>query len=135
MVWERGERKHKKTKPTPTPLPQHAEYRVSIYGRKRVEWDTLAAWVCQNRLYSDNVAWLIQVRVGFSCLSVPPQQTRSPHPRATYPSPPQIPRLYDVYRAQGLVPDFQALLDNVFQPLFEVTLNPASHPQLHLFLR
>jgi AMP deaminase len=40
-----------------------------------------------------------------------------------------------VYRAQGLVPDFQALLDNVFQPLFEVTLNPASHPQLHLFLR
>lgn len=44
--------------------PQHAEYRVSIYGRKRVEWDTLAAWVCQNRLYSDNVAWLIQVGVG-----------------------------------------------------------------------
>ena len=40
---------------------QHAEYRISIYGRKRVEWDILAAWICQNQLYSDNVVWLIQV--------------------------------------------------------------------------
>jgi len=41
---------------------QHAEYRISIYGRKRVEWDILAAWICQNQLYSDNVVWLIQAR-------------------------------------------------------------------------
>ena len=41
---------------------QHAEYRISIYGRKRVEWDILAAWICQNQLYSDNVIWLIQAR-------------------------------------------------------------------------
>lgn len=40
---------------------QHAEYRISIYGRKYVEWDILAAWYCQNKLYSDNVLWLIQV--------------------------------------------------------------------------
>ena len=40
---------------------QHAEYRISIYGRKRVEWDTLAAWICQHDLASDNVLWLIQV--------------------------------------------------------------------------
>lgn len=40
---------------------QHAEYRISIYGRKRVEWDILAAWIVQNQLYSDNVVWLIQV--------------------------------------------------------------------------
>ena len=40
---------------------QHAEYRISIYGRKQVEWDILAAWYCQNELYSDNVLWLIQV--------------------------------------------------------------------------
>ena len=40
---------------------QHAEYRISIYGRKQVEWDMLAAWYCQNKLYSDNVLWLIQV--------------------------------------------------------------------------
>ena len=42
---------------------QHAEYRISIYGRKRVEWDILAAWVVQNKLASDNVIWLIQARL------------------------------------------------------------------------
>ena len=41
---------------------QHAEYRISIYGRKRVEWDILAAWICQFQLGSDNVLWLIQAR-------------------------------------------------------------------------
>lgn len=40
---------------------QHAEYRISIYGRKAVEWDILAAWICQHNLDSDNVLWLIQV--------------------------------------------------------------------------
>eukprot|EP00884_Botryococcus_braunii_P015280 jgi/Botrbrau1/2435/Bobra.0395s0056.1 len=70
---------------------QHAEYRISIYGRKRVEWDILAAWICQNRLYSDNVVWLIQV-----------------------------PRLYDIYKAQGIIENFEQLLDNIFTPLFEV---------------
>lgn len=40
---------------------QHTEYRISIYGRKTVEWDILAAWVCQNKLYSDKNVWLIQV--------------------------------------------------------------------------
>ena len=44
---------------------QHAEYRISIYGRKRVEWDILAAWICQNQLYSDNVVWLIQARAPY----------------------------------------------------------------------
>ena len=77
-----------------------------MYGRKPVEWDTLAAWVVQNRLHSDNNTWLIQ-----------------------------IPRLYNVYKEQGLVDNFQQLLDNVFLPLFEVTADPNSHPQLHLFLR
>ena len=43
----------------PPVLP--AEYRISVYGRKPVEWDTLAAWVIQNRLYSDNNMWMIQV--------------------------------------------------------------------------
>jgi hypothetical protein len=41
---------------------QHTEYRISIYGRKTVEWDILAAWVCQNKLYSDKNVWLIQAR-------------------------------------------------------------------------
>ncbi|DBA77340.1 TPA: hypothetical protein ACH3X2_000858 [Trebouxia sp. C0005] len=85
---------------------QHAEYRISIYGRKYVEWDILAAWYCQNKLYSDNVLWLIQ-----------------------------LPRLYNVYKEQGIIENFEQLLDNIFQPLFEVTKDPNSHPQLHLFLK
>ncbi len=27
-----------------------------------MEWDILAAWICQHSLYSDNIVWLIQVR-------------------------------------------------------------------------
>lgn len=34
----------------------------------------------------------------------------------------------------GIVNSFQNILDNVFIPLFEATVDPNSHPQLHLFL-
>lgn len=40
---------------------QHAEYRVSIYGKSRDEWDKLAKWVINNNLFSPHVRWLIQV--------------------------------------------------------------------------
>jgi len=40
---------------------QNAEYRLSIYGRSYDEWDKLAKWAIQHRVYSDNVRWLIQV--------------------------------------------------------------------------
>ena len=46
----------------PPPTDPCAEYRISVYGRKPVEWDTLAAWVVQNRLRSDNNVWMIQAR-------------------------------------------------------------------------
>ncbi|KAJ6845737.1 AMP deaminase-like [Iris pallida] len=85
---------------------QMAEYRISIYGRKQSEWDQLASWIVNNELYSDNVVWLIQ-----------------------------IPRLYNIYKEMGIVTSFQNLLDNIFLPLFEVTVNPDSHPQLHVFLK
>jgi adenosine deaminase len=42
-------------------LHQMAEYRISIYGRKKSEWDQMASWIVNNELYSDNVVWLIQV--------------------------------------------------------------------------
>ncbi|CAK7332807.1 unnamed protein product [Dovyalis caffra] len=45
-----------------------------------------------------------------------------------------LPRLYNVYKQMGTVNSFQNILDNVFIPLFEVTINPSSHPQLHVFL-
>lgn len=95
---------------------QHAEMRISIYGRKQVgvinmsrwchyrrnhpltpllqsrmqtqvEWDILAAWVVANNLASNNVVWLIQ-----------------------------IPRLYNVYRDQGIIENFaQVGVDGISQ--------------------
>eukprot|EP00249_Psilotum_nudum_P014552 c24883_g1_i1 orf=498-3221(+) len=85
---------------------QMAEYRISIYGRKQSEWDQLASWFVNYELYSENVVWLIQ-----------------------------LPRLYNVYKEMGIVNSFQNMLDNVFIPLFEVTVDPGSHPQLHVFLK
>ncbi|XP_028121244.1 LOW QUALITY PROTEIN: AMP deaminase [Camellia sinensis] len=85
---------------------QMAEYRISIYGRKMSEWDQMASWIVNNDLYSENVVWLIQ-----------------------------LPRLYNVYKEMGIVTSFQNILDNIFLPLFEVTVDPDSHPQLHVFLK
>ncbi|KHN48917.1 AMP deaminase [Glycine soja] len=47
----------------------------------------------------------------------------------------QLPRLYNMYKEMGIVTSFQNMLDNIFIPLFEVTVNPDSHPQLHVFLK
>ena len=40
---------------------QNAEFRLSIYGKSRDEWDKLAKWAVNNKVYSDNVRWLIQI--------------------------------------------------------------------------
>src|SRR6202012_4628672 len=85
---------------------QFVEWRISIYGRELDEWDKLAAWVLDNKLFSPNVRWLIQ-----------------------------IPRLYDVYKSSNLMDNFEEIVKNVFQPLFEVTKDPSSHPKLHVFLQ
>lgn len=85
---------------------QMVEWRISIYGRSVHEWDKLAAWVVDNKLYSPNVRWLVQV-----------------------------PRLYDVYKSSGMMESFEEVLTNVFQPLFEVTKDPRSHPKLHILLQ
>lgn len=57
----------------------------------------------------------------------------SPHP--TMSSFLQLPRLYNIYKEMGIVTSFQNILDNIFLPLFEVTVDPESHPQLHVFLK
>jgi AMP deaminase len=85
---------------------QMVEWRISVYGRTIDEWDKLAAWVVDNKLFSHNVRWLIQV-----------------------------PRLFDVYKSSGLMDNFEQVIVNLFQPLFEVTKNPSSHPKLHIFLQ
>ncbi|CAK9440635.1 uncharacterized protein LODBEIA_P46550 [Lodderomyces beijingensis] len=85
---------------------QMVELRISIYGRSIHEWDKLAAWVVDNKLFSHNVRWLIQV-----------------------------PRLYDVYKKNKNVRSFLDIIKNLFEPLFEVSRNPKSHPKLHVFLQ
>ncbi|EER34324.1 AMP deaminase [Candida tropicalis MYA-3404] len=85
---------------------QMNELRISIYGRSIHEWDKLAAWVVDNKLFSHNVRWLIQV-----------------------------PRLYDIYKKNGNVRSFLDIMKNIFEPLFEVSLNPKSHPKLYVFLQ
>lgn len=40
---------------------QHVEWRVSIYGRDPREWESLASWMIDNKLFSTRVRWLIQV--------------------------------------------------------------------------
>ncbi|PSS06584.1 hypothetical protein PHLCEN_2v3642 [Hermanssonia centrifuga] len=85
---------------------QNCEWRISIYGRSPDEWDKLARWIVKNKLFSHNVRWLVQ-----------------------------IPRLYDIYKQSGSVKTFEDILHNIFRPLFEVTQNPATHPELHVFLQ
>ncbi|CAF3381575.1 unnamed protein product [Rotaria socialis] len=84
---------------------QHAEPRLSIYGKSIDEWDKLAKWCVRNTMYSANIVWMVQ-----------------------------IPRLYDVYYANGITKNFQEFLANLFQPLFEATIDPASHPDLFRFM-
>ncbi|CAE6421584.1 unnamed protein product [Rhizoctonia solani] len=85
---------------------QNCEWRISIYGRSSAEWDKLAKWIVHHKLYSHNVRWLVQ-----------------------------IPRLYDVYKANGTIDNFADLLHNIFGPLFEVTKDPSTHPELHVLLQ
>eukprot|EP01117_Protostelium_nocturnum_P009497 TRINITY_DN3387_c0_g1_i1.p1 TRINITY_DN3387_c0_g1~~TRINITY_DN3387_c0_g1_i1.p1 ORF type:complete len:753 (+),score=234.64 TRINITY_DN3387_c0_g1_i1:66-2261(+) len=85
---------------------QYAEYRLSIYGRKEGEFDNLASWVVDNRLFSKNVRWLIQ-----------------------------IPRLYSEFKKINMVDNIAEVFSNVFKPLFEATKDPKSHPKLALFLQ
>lgn len=85
---------------------QMNELRISVYGRLINEWDKLASWIVDNKLFSHNVRWLVQV-----------------------------PRLYDLYKKNGNVHNFHDILRNLFQPLYEVSINPQSHPKLHVLLQ
>ncbi|KAK5941367.1 AMP deaminase [Knufia obscura] len=85
---------------------QMVEWRLSIYGRNLAEWDKLASWVVDNKLLSPNVRWLIQ-----------------------------IPRLYSLYKSMDTVENYEEVIRNIWQPLFEVTKDPSSHPKLHVFLQ
>ncbi|KAG4306443.1 hypothetical protein PORY_000431 [Pneumocystis oryctolagi] len=85
---------------------QMAECRLTNSGVSPNEWDSLAAWVIDNELFSPNVRWLIQV-----------------------------PRIYDIFKRNRYINNMEELLKNFFQPLFDVTYNPSRNPKLHIFLQ
>nr|XP_046251161.1 AMP deaminase 3b isoform X1 [Scatophagus argus]XP_046251162.1 AMP deaminase 3b isoform X1 [Scatophagus argus]XP_046251163.1 AMP deaminase 3b isoform X1 [Scatophagus argus]XP_046251164.1 AMP deaminase 3b isoform X1 [Scatophagus argus] len=85
---------------------QHAEPRLSIYGRSASEWENLATWFIQHKVHSTNLRWMIQ-----------------------------IPRIYDIFRSKKLIPHYAKMLENVFLPLFEATVNPQKHKATHVFLK
>ena len=85
---------------------QNLEPRISVYGRNAREWDQLASWAVTNKVYSDNVRWLIQVPnkcliycggKKYILLFV------------------KVPRLYDIYRSSNTgVNTFQDILGKLF---------------------
>ena len=85
---------------------QLVEWRISIYGRDPGEFSKLAKWFYHNRVIHKNVRWLIQV-----------------------------PRLFQIYRSQGKVESFAEMMENIFKPLFDVSIDPQSDLPLHYFLQ
>ena len=81
------------------------ENRLPIYGRSRSEWDVLASWVDRYGMVSTQSRWMARISRGYRHL----------------------------YR-DGQVNNFGDYLDNIFIPLWEVSLNPAKFPRLHHFL-
>uniref|UniRef100_A0A8C1GZ66 AMP deaminase n=1 Tax=Cyprinus carpio TaxID=7962 RepID=A0A8C1GZ66_CYPCA len=85
---------------------QHAEPRLSIYGRAPEEWESLSKWFINQKLHSPNMRWIIQV-----------------------------PRIYDIFRSKKIVPNFAKMLENIFLPLFQATVNPQKHKETYVFLK
>ncbi|XP_030640020.1 AMP deaminase 1 isoform X2 [Chanos chanos] len=85
---------------------QYAEPRLSIYGSNPNEWTKLASWFNQHRVFSPNLKWMIQV-----------------------------PRIYDIFRGRNFVPHFGKMLENIFLPVFQATIDPQSNPELSVFLK
>ncbi|KNH09620.1 AMP deaminase [Perkinsela sp. CCAP 1560/4] len=82
------------------------EFRVSIYGRQHDEWKMLALWFTGNEMASITNKFLIQV-----------------------------PRIYHVYRKRGEVKSFGEFLENIFKPLWMVSIDSIVDPELHNFLQ
>eukprot|EP01062_Namystynia_karyoxenos_P040373 TRINITY_DN2944_c0_g2_i1.p1 TRINITY_DN2944_c0_g2~~TRINITY_DN2944_c0_g2_i1.p1 ORF type:complete len:1954 (+),score=558.59 TRINITY_DN2944_c0_g2_i1:111-5864(+) len=82
-----------------------SEMRLSIYGRRRSEWNALARWSSTFGMIHRQNKWMIQ-----------------------------IPRIYNVWHKIGAVRSFGEMLLNIFEPLWEVSLDPCSDPTLAFFL-
>lgn len=41
----------------------------------------------------------------------------------------------DIFKSKKILPNFAKMLENVFLPLFEATVNPQKHKEIHVFLK
>ena len=78
---------------------------MALFDCVKAEWDRLGDWICGHRLHSPQIKWLIQ-----------------------------IPRIFHIWKRAKMCSNFGEMMANIFEPLFEVTIDPQSHPSLHLFL-
>lgn len=82
-----------------------AENRLPIYGASNREWEMLSQWFDTHGMACMNNQWMIQ-----------------------------IPRIYGYLRKQGRVKNFAQYLENIFNPLWDVSLHPSKFPRLFHFV-
>lgn len=82
-----------------------SENRLEITGARSTEWSNLAAWFDKYGMASTQTQWMIR-----------------------------IPRSYRQLKRSGDVKDFGDFLENIFNPLWEVSLRPAEHTKFHYML-
>lgn len=41
----------------------------------------------------------------------------------------------DIFRAKKIIPNYAKMLENIFLPLYEATVNPQKHKEIHVFLK
>uniref|UniRef100_A0A674N3E0 AMP deaminase n=1 Tax=Takifugu rubripes TaxID=31033 RepID=A0A674N3E0_TAKRU len=93
---------------------QYAEPRLSIYGCNPAEWTKLSGWFVKHRVFSPNLKWMIQVPLCF---------VQKRHNK------------YYRYICRNFVPHFGKMLENIFLPVFQATIDPQSNPELSIFLK
>lgn len=82
-----------------------AENRLNLYGESTAEWYQLAHWFDRYGMASSQNRWMIS-----------------------------IPRQYRQLKRDGKIKDFGEFLDNIFHPLWEISLHPAKDTKFHYFL-
>ncbi|ORC85456.1 putative adenosine monophosphate deaminase [Trypanosoma theileri] len=81
------------------------ENRLPIYGANDMEWSRLSDWFDTHGMASVHNKWMVQV-----------------------------PRIYSYLRKRGNVHSFAEYLENVFKPLWAVSLHPSKDPRLFHFI-
>ncbi|PWU99350.1 putative AMP deaminase [Trypanosoma cruzi] len=82
-----------------------SENRLVIRGESKDEWWKLAQWFDRYGMASSQNRWMIN-----------------------------LPRQYRRLRQEGAVRNFGEYIDNIFQPLWKISLHPAEDTKLHYFL-